>query len=109
VVYLTKIDAARNMARFYSLDLQPDLFGGWALVRRWGRIGRGGQVRSALHEKREGAAAALERELRRGVVGIEAGEPGIFGIGEVIGRFRPLLPARAGVQVARRFAGNRLH
>ena len=65
MVYLTKIDAARNMARFYSLDLQPDLFGGWALVRRWGRIGGPGQVRSALHEKREGAAAALERELRR--------------------------------------------
>ena len=65
MVYLTKIDAARNMARFYALDLQPDLFGGWALVRRWGRIGRGGQVRSVLHEKQEGAAAALERELRR--------------------------------------------
>ncbi len=65
MIYLTKIDAARNMARFYSLDLQPDLFGGWALVRRWGRIGWPGQVRSALHEKREGAAAALERELRR--------------------------------------------
>jgi predicted DNA-binding WGR domain protein len=65
VVYLTKIDAARNMARFYALDLQPDLFGGWALVRRWGRIGQPGQVCSALYEKQEGATAALERELRR--------------------------------------------
>ena len=27
MVYLTKIDASRNMARFYALDLQPDLFG----------------------------------------------------------------------------------
>jgi predicted DNA-binding WGR domain protein len=65
VVYLTKIDAACNMARFYSLDLQPTLFGEWALVKHWGRIGRGGQSRSNLFEKREGAAAALERELRR--------------------------------------------
>ena len=65
MVYLTKIDAARNMARFYFLDLQPDLFGGWALVRHWGRIGQRGQVRSALYKKQEGAAAALERELRR--------------------------------------------
>ena len=65
MVYLTKIDAARNMARFYALDLQPDLFGGWAFVRRWGRIGQAGQIRSTLYEKQEGAAAAMDRELRR--------------------------------------------
>ena len=65
MVYFTKIDAARHMARFYALDLQPDLFGGWALVRRWGRIGQAGQIRSTLYEKQEGAAVAMERELRR--------------------------------------------
>ena len=54
MIYLTKIDAARNLARFYSLDLQPDLFGGWALVRRWGRIGRG--ARSAAPSMRSGKA-----------------------------------------------------
>ncbi len=65
MVYLTKIDAARNMARFYSLDLQPTLFDEWALVRQWGRIGQAGQLRSTLYKKRDDAAAALERELRR--------------------------------------------
>lgn len=29
-----------NMARFYAFTIQPTLFGEWALVREWGRIGR---------------------------------------------------------------------
>jgi predicted DNA-binding WGR domain protein len=33
---LRRIDAARNMRRFYRLDMQPDLFGGVLLVRQWG-------------------------------------------------------------------------
>ena len=41
-VILRRIDAAQNMARFYLLDVQPDLFGGWSLIREWGRIGRAG-------------------------------------------------------------------
>ena len=103
MVYLTKIDASRNMARFYALDLQPTCLAAGRWLRRWGRIGQAGKVRSALHEKREGAAAALERELRRckrlygagklrGVVGIGTGEPGIFGIGEVIKGLKAIGP-----------------
>ncbi|MGH6712318.1 MAG: WGR domain-containing protein [Bradyrhizobium sp.] len=30
------------MARFYKLDVQPDMFGQWSLVREWGPIGHGG-------------------------------------------------------------------
>jgi len=41
---IQRIDATRNMARFYAMSLKPDLFGGTALVRRWGRIGTAGQV-----------------------------------------------------------------
>lgn len=43
-VVLRRIDAAQNMARFYRLDVQPDLFGGWSFIREWGRIGRPGTV-----------------------------------------------------------------
>ncbi len=43
-LYLTKTDPARNMARFYSLDIQPTPFGEWALVREWGRIGGAGPL-----------------------------------------------------------------
>ncbi len=46
-VTLYRIDPARNMRRFYRLDVQPDLFGQHCLMREWGRIGRGGQIRSA--------------------------------------------------------------
>jgi hypothetical protein len=43
---LYRIDPARNMHRFYRLDIQPDLFGNQCLIREWGRIGRLGQMRS---------------------------------------------------------------
>jgi WGR domain len=28
------------------LDLQPDLYGQWCVIRKWGCIGSGGQVRT---------------------------------------------------------------
>lgn len=34
-VTLYRIDPAKNMHRFYRLDVQPDLFGAWCLVREW--------------------------------------------------------------------------
>ena len=37
MIYLTKTDPACSMARFYSLDIQPTLFGEWALMKEWGR------------------------------------------------------------------------
>lgn len=58
--YLTRIDAAHNMRRFYRLDVQPTLFGEFALVREWGRIGRAGQVKSTPYATPAEAMAALE-------------------------------------------------
>ena len=43
---LTRIDNSKNERRFYRMDIMPGLFGDWGLVREWGRIGRGGQVRT---------------------------------------------------------------
>lgn len=69
-VYLTRVDDAKNMARYYRMSLQPTLFGEWAVVREWGRIGRGGQVRTSPHPSESEAAlamAAIERlKTRRG-------------------------------------------
>ena len=65
MIYLTKRDPERNMARFYALDLQPTLFGGWAVVKEWGRIGRAGQGRSSLYGERAEAEAGLAHELQR--------------------------------------------
>lgn len=52
------------MARFYRLDIQPDLFGEWRLVREWGRIGQAGQVRQAIYPSQTEARTALERLYR---------------------------------------------
>jgi predicted DNA-binding WGR domain protein len=63
-VVLRRVDEARNMARFYRLDVQPDLFGGCSFIREWGRIGSSGTVR-VLHFPTEAEAlAALERQRR---------------------------------------------
>ncbi len=43
--YLERIDRSKNMARYYRLSVAKTLFGEWAMVREWGRIGRGGQSR----------------------------------------------------------------
>lgn len=43
--YLERIDRAKNMARYYRLSVVKTLFGDWAMVREWGRIGRRGQSR----------------------------------------------------------------
>jgi predicted DNA-binding WGR domain protein len=43
-MHLRRIDPDRNMARFYSMSVQPNLFGEWALLREWGRIGSAGRL-----------------------------------------------------------------
>jgi predicted DNA-binding WGR domain protein len=43
-VQLRRLDPAKNLARFYLLDVQQDLFGQWWLVREFGRIGSPGRV-----------------------------------------------------------------
>ena len=40
--HLRLIDPDWNMARFYAMSLQPTLFGAWALLLEWGRIGSTG-------------------------------------------------------------------
>jgi predicted DNA-binding WGR domain protein len=42
---LHRLDPVRNLRRFYRLDVQPDLFGAWGLIREWGRAGQAGQLR----------------------------------------------------------------
>jgi predicted DNA-binding WGR domain protein len=59
-ITLRRIDPAKNMRRFYRLDVQPDLFGQWCLIREWGRIGSAGQVRKILYDSEAAAVAALE-------------------------------------------------
>jgi predicted DNA-binding WGR domain protein len=59
---LYRIDPAKRMHRFYRIDLQPDLFGQWCLIREWGRIGRSGRERSVPFPTRQQAEDALNRQ-----------------------------------------------
>ncbi|WP_082663659.1 WGR domain-containing protein [Sinorhizobium sp. Sb3] len=45
-LHVQRIDATRNMARFYRLAIEPALFGNISVVRNWGRIGTRGQERA---------------------------------------------------------------
>jgi predicted DNA-binding WGR domain protein len=60
-IHLHRIDAARNMRRFYALALQPTLFGDVSMVRTWGRIGTSGQRLIETFNLEEEAARALVR------------------------------------------------
>lgn len=73
---LHRVDATKNMARFYALSLQRSLFGDVLLVRCWGRIGTKGRLRSEWFETERAAADALHRlehlKGRRGYRQVEA-------------------------------------
>lgn len=56
--------------RYYQLLLQPDMLGGWSLVREWGAQGEAGRVKREHFDSFEEAEAVLERardeQVRRG-------------------------------------------
>jgi len=60
-VHLTRIDRARNMARFYAMTIQPTLFGEMSLVRQWGRIGAYGHKMIQTFGAAEDAVHAMRR------------------------------------------------
>ncbi len=67
---LRRVDPTRNMRRFYSLDVERDLFGKVVLVRRWGAIGTAGKVRLDEYPDEAKALGSMEalraQKLRRG-------------------------------------------
>jgi predicted DNA-binding WGR domain protein len=63
-LYLERVDAARNMARFYLLVVEPDLFGSFIATRRWGRIGATGREKVAAFASEDLALAEVARHAR---------------------------------------------
>lgn len=63
-LYIERTDTARNMARFYAMSIEPNLFGEACLTRRWGRIGTKGQM-MVHHFEAEKDAVALFLDLIR--------------------------------------------
>jgi predicted DNA-binding WGR domain protein len=67
-VHLHRVDATQNMHRFYSLAIQPTLFGGASVIRNWGRIGTRGRAMVATFDTTPDAVdehARLEKAKRR--------------------------------------------
>lgn len=61
---LHRVDPDLNMARFYRVEVLPDLFGAVIVERRWGRIGGRGQSQSASYRSTSSAEAAASRLIR---------------------------------------------
>ena len=63
-LYVERSDASRNMARYYAMSIEPNLFGEVCLLRKWGRIGTRGQM-MVHHFGREEEAVRLFLDLLR--------------------------------------------
>ena len=76
--YLRKIVPEANQWRFYALTAIPTLFGEWAVMREWGRIGSPGTVRTDLHADEGEAITALaeiaHKKQRRGYRAVSQAE-----------------------------------
>lgn len=71
VAYLEKRDPARNMQRYYRVSVAPTLFGEFAMVREWGRIGHRGGRRiecwfASVEEAQRAGLRMAEAKQRRG-------------------------------------------
>lgn len=71
VAYLEKRDVSRNMQRYYRVSVAPTLFGEFAVVREWGRIGqRGGSCMecwfASVEEAQRAGLAMADAKRRRG-------------------------------------------
>ncbi|MCW0021333.1 WGR domain-containing protein [Rhizobium sp. BT-226] len=65
-LYCHRIDASRNMARYYALAIRPTLFGEIAVVRSWGRIGRaGGEMTEVFGTDKDAISRFLELVLQK--------------------------------------------
>ncbi len=65
-MYFRSIDPSANRFRWYSLEIQPCLFGGVDLIRRWGRIGQhGGAQRADNFPDEQTAAVHVQKAIRR--------------------------------------------
>ncbi|KAF1688263.1 WGR domain-containing protein [Pseudoxanthomonas taiwanensis] len=80
-ILLQQPPAPGEAPRYVQLTLQPDLFGGWELLRESGQIGGRSQLRREQYLLQDEALAAFEKardaQLRRGfkMVFVSGAEP----------------------------------
>ena len=64
-VRFVSLDPAKNRARCYTITWQPALWGGGAIVRRWGRLGGQGRALIAFSPDWASTQASVERQIQR--------------------------------------------
>ena len=69
-IYVKAIDPTANKARFYATYIMNDLWGGYSLVREYGRIGHPGTVIFNWHSSQDDAIKSMNKisrlKLKRG-------------------------------------------
>lgn len=63
--YLEKRDLEKRQFRFYRIIITQTLFGPWALIREWGRIGSPGTIREAWYDSEQEALEAGEKLMKQ--------------------------------------------
>ena len=67
---MERCNPRQNIARFYQVDIQRTLFGDWAVISQWGRIGTYGRTTqdwfASLPEAQIAHARRVARKGRRG-------------------------------------------
>jgi predicted DNA-binding WGR domain protein len=58
-IYMEKRVPDKNQYRFYAMHVVCTLFGDWALMREWGRIGSPGTVRENWFDSQKEAIDAM--------------------------------------------------
>jgi len=58
---LRRVEREQNVARFYDLTIERDLFGPIVLIRRWGRLGSRGRKFLDQHTSEAEAAQAMNK------------------------------------------------
>ena len=64
-IHLERREPARNIQRFYAITVTRTLFGAWAMVREWGRIGQPGTVRETWFDTESADTKAGEQVRQR--------------------------------------------
>jgi len=69
-IYLQQLPGGNESPRYVQLTLQPDLFGGWELLRETGQVGGRAQLRREQYLQQAEALHAFEKardsQLKRG-------------------------------------------
>ncbi|MGO6984230.1 WGR domain-containing protein [Rhizobium leguminosarum] len=64
-LYVERTDPAKNMARYYAMEIEQTIFGEACLTRRWGRIGKHGQEKKNVFEREEEAVLLFLELLKQ--------------------------------------------